>query len=433
MEQAQQAEQALQAQQAQQRSPWWWIPTLYFGQGIPYAVVMTLSVVMYKNTGVSNTDIGLYTAWLYLPWVIKPLWSPIVELFRTKRFWIVGMQLLIGAALAMVALTTHLPSFFQMSLAVLWLLAFSSATHDIAADGFYMLGLRQKQQAAFVGVRSTFWRLGLIAGQGALVFLAGQLTEKMGDPRTAWSIVFFVLAAMFLVLVGYHQLVLPKPVADRSAPPGRKLFREFFDTFAAFFRKEGILVTIGFLLLFRLGESQLVKLVVPFLLDPASKGGLGLTTSEVGLVYGTIGVVALTLGGLLGGVVISRYGLKRCLWPMAFAIHVPDLVFVFLSSALPENIYLISFAIAVEQFGYGFGFASYLLYMMMVADGEHKTAHYAICTGFMALGMMLPQMASGWIQDMIGYQHFFIWVCLATIPSFAMTALIKVDPAFGRE
>jgi PAT family beta-lactamase induction signal transducer AmpG len=418
---------------ALQRSPWWWIPSLYFGQGIPYVVVMTLSVAMYKNTGISNTDIALYTGWLYLPWVIKPLWSPVVELLGTKRKWIIALQLVIGAALAGVALTTKLPDFFRASLAVLWLMAFSSATHDIAADGFYMLGLRQQQQAAFVGVRSTFYRLAMIAGQGGLLWLAGQLTDSLGDPHVAWSIVLFVLAVLFGVLGVYHFFLLPKPAADVRAPAGGDLFRDFFATFAAFFRKEGIAVTLGFLLLFRLGEAQLLKLAVPFLLDPLDKGGLGLSNQEVGLVYGTIGIVALTLGGLAGGVVISRFGLKRCLWPMAFAVHLPDLVFVYLSSALPENIYLISVAMAVEQFGYGFGFTSYMLYMIMVADGPHKTAHYAICTGFMALGMMLPQMASGWIQQQLGYQHFFMWVCLATIPAFIMTALIKVDPSFGKD
>ncbi|NVD96606.1 MFS transporter [Massilia sp. BJB1822] len=420
-------------QAAQQRNPWWWIPTLYFGQGIPYVVVMTLSVVMYKNTGISNTDIALYTGWLYLPWVIKPLWSPVVEMFRTKRLWIVALQLLIGASLALVAFTTHLPSFFQMSLAVLWLMAFSSATHDIAADGFYMLALRKPQQAAFVGVRSTFYRLAMIAGQGGLVALAGLLIKRLGDPHAAWSVVFFVLAAVFLALFAYHQWMLPRPAADQPAPESSNLLREFLQTFAAFFRKDGILVILGFLLLFRLGEAQLLKMAMPFLLDPARVGGLGLSNEAVGLAYGTIGVVALTLGGLLGGVTIARFGLKRCLWPMAFAVHVPDLVFVYLSSALPDNLLLISATIAAEQFGYGFGFTSYMMYMIMVADGEHKTAHYAICTGFMALGMMLPQMASGWIQNMLGYQHFFIWVCFATVPAFIMTALVKIDPAFGRE
>ncbi len=418
---------------AQQRSLWWWVPSLYFGQGIPYVVVMVLSVVMYKNLGHSNTDIALYTGWLYLPWVIKPLWAPLVDLFRTKRWWIVSLQLVIGAALALVALTTQLPQFFQISLAIFWLMAFSSATHDIAADGFYMLAPSQHQQAAFVGVRSTFYRLAMISGQGGLVYLAGKLTEASGDARMAWSVVFFILAALFLLLFAYHHFMLPRPASDRSSAQHGALWADFWATFAAFFRKPGILVILGFLLLFRLGEAQLLKLAVPFLLDPAGKGGLGLSTAQVGLVYGTIGVLALTLGGLLGGVVIARFGLKRCLWPMVFAVHVPDLVFVYLATALPDNIYLIAACMAAEQFGYGFGFAAYLLYMIMVADGEHKTAHYAICTGFMALGMMLPGMASGWIQQQLGYQHFFIWVCLATLPAFLMAALVRIDPAFGRE
>ncbi|MBA5604762.1 MFS transporter [Duganella sp. FT3S] len=417
----------------EQRSPWWWVPTLYFGQGIPYVVVMTLSVVMYKNLGVSNTDIALYTGWLYLPWVIKPLWSPVVELLGTRRLWIVAAQLLLGASLALVALTTSLPQFFQLSLAVFWLMAFSSATHDIAADGFYMLGLPQHQQAAFVGVRSTCYRLAMIAGQGGLVYLAGKLAESLDSVRLAWSIVFFVLAVLFVLLFAYHQLVLPRPAADRPPASGGALLHDFFATFKSFFRKPGILVILGFLLLFRLGEAQLLKLAVPFLLDPADKGGLGLTTAQVGLVYGTIGVAALTVGGLLGGVAVARYGLQRCLWGMVLAVHVPDLVFVYLASALPQNIYLIGASIALEQLGYGYGFAAYLMYMILVAEGEHKTAHYAICTGFMALGMMLPGMASGWIQQQLGYQHFFLWVCVATVPAFVMAALVKIDPEFGRK
>ena len=409
------------------------MPSLYFGQGIPYVVVMTLSVIMYKNNRISNTDIALYTSWLYLPWVIKPLWSPLVELFGTKRRWIVALQLVIGVGLALVALTTPLPHFFQLSLAVLWLIAFSSATHDIAADGFYMLGLEQHRQAAFVGVRSIAYRLAMIAGQGGLVYLAGTLATRTGDVHLAWSIVFFILAGCFVALFAYHQWMLPRPATDRPGPRGGNLAREFVATFASFFRKKGILTMLGFLLLFRLGEAQLLKLVSPFLLDPLEKGGLGLSTSDVGLVYGTIGVGALVLGGLLGGYVISRHGLKRCLWLMVLAVHLPDLVFVYLASALPHNLVVIAACIATEQFGYGFGFTSYMLYMIMVADGPHKTAHYAMCTGFMALGMMLPGMASGWIQEQLGYQHFFIWVCVATLPAFVMTALVRIDPQFGKK
>ena len=420
-------------QTTQVKSPWLWVPSLYFGQAIPYVVVMMLSVIMYKANGISNTDIALYTSWLYLPWVIKPLWSPFVDMFRTKRFWIVSLQLLIGASLGLVALTMHLPTFFQVSLAVLWLMAFSSATHDIAADGFYMLGLRQQHQAAFVGVRSTFYRLGMLAGQGALVYLAGQLTERTGDVRFAWSVVFFVLAAMFLALCVYHHFMLPRPAEDHAVASGGSPLAEFFATFGAFFKKREIWLILGFILTFRLGESQLLKLAAPFLMDPLAKGGLGLTTSQVGVAYSTVGVIALTLGGLLGGYLISRLGLKRCLWLMVFSVHIPDLVFVYLASVQPQNFYLICSSLALEQFGYGFGFTAMMMYMIMVAEGEHKTAHYAICTGLMALGMMVPGMVSGKIQELLGYQHFFIYVCLMTIPAFIMAALVKIDPEFGKK
>jgi len=411
---------------------WRWIPTLYFGQGIPYVVVMTVSVVMYKNLKVSNTDIALYTSWLYLPWVIKPLWSPLVDLFRTKRLWIVGLQFAIGAALALVALTVPAANFFRYTLAVFWLLAFSSATHDIAADGFYLLALPPHRQAAFVGVRSTFYRLAMIAGQGGLVYLAGSLQAVTGDIGRAWAAVFWLAAGFFLLVGVYHFAILPRPAGDRAGPRAAQFFLGYLEVFAAFFRKPGIGAILAFLLLYRFAEAQLLKLVTPFLLDARAVGGLGLTTRQVGIIYGTIGVIALMLGGLVGGYVISRFGLKRLLWPMLLAMYVPNIVFIVLALVQPENLFVIGSALAVEQFGYGFGFAAYLLYMMMVADGEHKTAHYALCTGFMALGMMLPGMAAGWIEDHLGYVNFFIWVCAATVPSFVATALVKVDPAFGR-
>ena len=414
-------------------NPWQWIPTLYFGQAIPYVVVMVLSVVIYKDFGISNTDIAFYTSWLYLPWVIKPLWSPFIDMFRTKRWWTVTMQFIIGASLASVALTTQLPSFFQISLAILWLMAFSSATHDIAADGFYMLALPQKQQAAFVGVRSTFYRLANIAGQGAAVYLAGKLTERTGDVGYAWSVVLLIVGGMFLALWLYHSFILPRPATDHKVAQSDNYIREYFSTFKSFFARRDILLVLGFILTFRLGESQLIKLVVPFLKDPVAKGGLGLSTADVGLVYGTVGVGFLTLGGLLGGYLISRVGLKRILWPMVFAIHTPDLAFVFLSFEQPQNIYVIAACIAAEQFGYGFGFTALMLYMIMVADGEHKTAHYAICTGFMAMGMMVPGMYSGQVQEYLGYQHFFVYVCLMTLPAFLMAALVKIDPEFGKK
>ncbi|MEL4179093.1 MFS transporter [Roseateles sp. PN1] len=417
-------------------NPWRWIPSLYFGQGIPYVVVMTLSVIMYKNLGLSNTDIALYTSWLYLPWVIKPLWSPLIELFHTKRSWIIALQFLIGVALAMVALTIPGPQAFKVTLAVFWLMAFASASHDIAADGFYMLALPQHSQAAFVGVRSTFYRLANIGGQGGLVYLAGELQERTGSMTTAWSAVFALLAGLFALMAAYHFLVLPRPAADAQGP-GRAgsagLLRDFLQVFAEFFRKPGIWVILGFLLLYRFPEAQLLKLATPFLLDSQADGGLGLTTKQVGIAYGTVGLTALTVGGLLGGWIISRVGLKKALWPLVLMMHVPNIAFVALALAHPGSLVLISAALAVEQFGYGLGFTAYLMYMILVADGPHKTAHYAICTGFMALGMMIPGMWSGWLQDQLGYLNFFIWVLVATIPSFAMAALIKIPADFGKK
>lgn len=416
------------------RNPWSWIPTLYFAQGLPYVVVMTLSVVMYKNLGISNTDIALYTSWLYLPWVIKPLWSPLAELFGTKRSWIVALQFLVGAALATVALTIPGERAFQLSLAVLWLMAFASASHDIAADGFYMLALPQHSQAAFVGVRSTFYRLANIGGQGGLVYLAGELQERSGSYASAWAIVFWVIAGLFALLALWHLLALPRPPADRpGAGHAGHLLGEFFGVFAEFFRKPGILVILGFLLLYRFPEAQLLKLAVPFLLDKPELGGLGLSTKDVGIAYGTVGLTALTLGGLLGGWVISKVGLKRALWPLILVMHVPNAVFVALAIANPQDLTLISIALAVEQFGYGLGFTAYLMYMILVADGPHKTSHYAICTGFMALGMMIPGMWSGWLQQQLGYLQFFVWVLIATVPSFAMAALIRIPDGFGRK
>ena len=420
-------------QTSQAKSPWLWVPPLYFIQSIPYAVVMTMSVIMYKDMGISNSDIAFYTSLLYLPWVIKPLWSPLVDMFGTKRRWTVLLQVVCAVALGAVAGVLHMPTFFLLSLAVMWVLAISSATHDIAADGFYMLGLRQKDQAAFVGVRSTFYRLGNLAVQGPLVYLAGELSKSGRTPGEAWSITFFAMAVVFALLVLWHQFILPRPDTDHAVAKSANPLRDFIDTFVAFFRKKDFWMIVGFILTFRLGEAQMLKLVLPFLRDPVSEGGLGMTTSEVGIAYGTVGLTALTLGGLAGGYLISRWGLKRCLWLMVFAVHLPDLVFVYLSQTQPANLYLISGFIAIEQFGYGFGFTAMMMYMIMVAEGEHKTAHYALCTGLMALGMMVPGMWSGDLQEMLGYKTFFIWTCLATIPAFIMAALVKIDPEFGKK
>jgi PAT family beta-lactamase induction signal transducer AmpG len=415
------------------KSPWGWIPSLYFAQGIPYAVVMALSVVMYKDMGISNTEIAFYTSWLYLPWVVKPLWSPLAELIGTKRGWIWALQFCVAVALALVALTLPGSDFFRMSLAVLWLMAFASASHDIAADGFYLLAQDVGDQAAFIGVRSTCYRLANISVQGGLVAFAGHLQKTMGSTALAWSMVFWLLAGAFVLLGAWHWRVLPRPAEDRKAAVQGEFLRDFGQVFLAYFKKPGIVVTLAFLLLYRFPEAQLLKLAVPFLKDSAAAGGLGLSNEQVGLAYGTVGVAALTLGGLLGGWVVSRFGLKRVLWPLVIVMHLPNVVFLLLAQSQTASLPLICTALAVEQFGYGLGFTAYMMYMVLVAEGAHKTAHYAICTGFMALGMMLPGMWSGWMQDKLGYFHFFGWVLLCTLPSLAMAALIKIPENFGKK
>ena len=414
-------------------STWAWVPSLYYAEGLPYAFVMIVSVVMYKNMGFSNTDIALYTSWLYLPWVIKPLWSPIVDILRTKRFWIVAMQLLIGAGLAGVALSIPASNAFRYTLVFFWLMAFSSATHDIAVDGFYMLGLSSHDQAWFIGIRNSFYRFAILTGQGLLVILAGQLEDWTGETTTAWSMIFGMLAVLFIGFSFYHKWKLPYPNSDKSHldPNFEEAIQNFFQVFLSYFKKPQIILVIIFILLYRFGEAQLVKIAPLFMLDAIETGGLGLSTSQYGFIYGTLGMIMLTLGGITGGFFAARHGLKSWIIWMALAMKLPDLVYVYMAYAQPDNYYLISTFVAIEQFGYGFGFTAYLLFMMMISEGEHKTAHYAICTGLMALGMMLPGMFSGALQESIGYQHFFNWVMVATIPGLIMIKFIKIDPQFG--
>ncbi len=416
-------------------SRWTWLPSLYFAEGLPFVAVMTVSVIMYKRLDISNTEIAFYTSWLYLPWVIKPLWSPIVDILKTRRFWIVAMQLLVGAGFAAIALCIEADNFFRYSLAALWLVAFSSATHDIAADGFYILSLTDHEQAWFVGIRNTFYRLAMITGQGLLVMVAGFLENETNDVQLSWSIVFYLLAGVYIVLFAWHRRVLPRPESDivGEVESFRVLLAKFLETFVAFFKKQHIGKVVAFLLLYRVAEAQLTKLAPPFLLDERSLGGLGLTTADVGFAYGTIGALMLTLGGLLGGFLASRHGLKYWLWWMVAAINLPDAVYVVLAYLQPESVLAVLIAVGIEQFGYGLGFAAYTLYMLYVSRGAHSTAHFAICTGFMALGMMLPGMVSGWLQEILGYQNFFVWVLAATIPSFLVVAMIQLDADFGRE
>jgi len=416
-------------------NPWAWVPTLYFAEGLPYVAVMTISLIMYKRLGLSNTDITLYTSWLYLPWVIKPLWSPFVDIIRTKRWWIVTMQLLIGAALGGVAFTIPGPYWLQGSLAFFWLMAFSSATHDIAADGFYMLGLDEHKQAYFVGIRSTFYRIATIVGQGLLVMLAGNLEVVTRNVKYSWSLMFYGMAGLFIAFCLWHKYILPRPSEDKGIERmrGSDIMQEFWLTLKTFFHKPQVWAGICFMLFYRMPEGLLAKVSALFLIDTAAKGGLGLSPAEYGLVQGTVGVIGLTLGGILGGIVASRDGLKRWLWPMVCAITLPDIVYVYLAYALPANLIIVNACIFIEQFGYGFGFSAYMLYLIYYSQGEHKTAHYALCTALMALSMMIPGLFAGALQEAIGYSTFFIVVICFCIVTFLVTAFIKIDPAFGKK
>ncbi len=417
------------------RNPWAWVPTLYYAEGIPYVVVMTVSVLFFQGMGLSNAEITLYTSWLYLPWVIKPLWSPIVDIFKTKRRWIVSMQLIVGVALGGLALSIPLPGYFKYTMAFFWLIAFSSATHDIAADGFYMLGLSQKNQSFFVGIRSTFYRLAMITGQGILIIIAGYLQTKVPSIAKAWSYTFLILTVLFLAFFVYHKFILPYPKVDVSSvkDKSKNFLKDFFETFVNFLTKKDIGLILAFLLIYRFGEAQLVKIAPLFLKGARSTGGLGLSLEEIGFAYGTVGVIALTLGGILGGFLASKDGLKKWFWWMFAAINIPHILYIYMSYAMPSNFLIINLCVAGEQFGYGFGFTAYMLYMIYVSEGNFKTAHYAICTGFMALGMMIPGMFSGWIQEQIGYPHFFLWVLITMLPGYFIVKALPLDPDFGRK
>lgn len=411
------------------------MPTLYFAEGVPYVAVMTISVIIYKRLGLSNADITLYTSWLYLPWVIKPLWSPFVDMLRTKRWWILVMQILIAAALAGVAFTIPGPWWLQGSLAFFWLLAFSSATHDIAADGFYMLGLEQHEQAYFVGIRSTFYRIATIFSSGLLVGLAGVLQVLTRSIAYAWSLVFYLIAGLFIALWLYHSWALPRPSEDnhRMQKSAKDIMNEFWNTLVTFFKKPQVWIGICFMLFYRMPEGLLAKVSALFLVDKMANGGLGLSDVEFGMVQGTVGVIGLTLGGILGGIVASRDGLKRWLWPMVMAITIPDLVYVYLSYAMPSSLLIINICIFLEQFGYGFGFSAYMLYLIYYSQGEHKTAHYALCTAFMALSMMIPGLFAGALQEAVGYQVFFLVVVVCCAMTYIVSALLKIDPEFGKK
>ena len=433
-------------------NPWFWIPTLYFAEGIPYFLVNNISVMMFTKMGVPNGQMALFTSLLYLPWTIKPFWSPFVDIIKTKRWWFIAMQILMTAAFVLLTITIPHPSpeliasgqtpisLFTVMLILFIIVAFASATHDIAADGFYMLALTSHEQAAVVGIRSTFYRLSSIFGQGVLLVVAGLLETKTGDIPLAWQLTLLFTSIIFALITLWHIFFTPKPASDRSslgedAKSVGAILREFGRTFVTYFKKPGIWLAMIFMLVFRLPEAFLIKMINPFLVASNEVGGLGLATEQVGIVYGTIGILFLTIGGILGGWFASKVGLKKSMWWMAACMTLPCLTFVYLSMALPTSLVAISIALAIEQFGYGFGFTAYMLFMIYFSEGEFKTAHYAICTAFMALSMMIPGMFAGYIQEALGYVGFFWMViaCCAATLIITVFARRAVDEDYGKK
>ncbi len=414
------------------KNPWIWIPLLNFASGFPYAIIISVSVIMYKNLGISNEDIGIYTSLLYLPWVIKPLWSPFIDIHSTKRKWFLSMQLLISITFLIVGLTIPMNQFFILSLAIFWVAAFASASNDVATDGFYLLALSKDQQSFFLGIRSTFYRLSMITGNGLIVIIGGYLETELGDKSKAWSYTMIIVGFMMTLITLYNLFATPN-LENETATKEVDQQKDFVTVFTSFFKKKQIGLVLTFILLFRLGESQLMKMLTPFLIDSKDTGGMGLTTEDVGIIYGTFGVIALLLGGTLGGIAISKQGLGKWMLPMILIMHLPIMGFILLSHFHPENVFFIYLVVIIEQLGYGFGFAAFLMYLIYVAEGESKTSHYALATGFMALGMMLPGMISGYIQEYLGYTNFFIWVFCATIPGVIISRFLKFPPDFGKK
>jgi MFS transporter, PAT family, beta-lactamase induction signal transducer AmpG len=412
-------------------NPWFWVPPLYLTEGIPYVLIITVSVIMYKNLGIDNSDIGLYTSLLYLPWVVKPLWSPFVDLYSTKRKWFLAMQLVLSLSFLGVGLALPTCQFFVLSLAFFWVASFASATNDIASDGFYLLALKEDQQSFFIGLRSTFYRVAMVTGQGLFVIFAGYLEVKYGDNTKAWSITMIMISAFIFLLTLINLLTTPN--VEKSKNYFREESLTFSKVFILFFKKKQIWIALAFILLYRLGESQLVKMASPFLLDSRLDGGLGLSTGDVGLIYGTFGIIALSLGGIIGGIVISRDGLGKWMMPMILALNVPNFFYYVLAYFQPESAFFAGLVVVVEQLGYGFGFAAFMMYLIYVSEGPSKTSHYAIATGFMAFGMMLPGMVSGFVQEWLGYEGFFIWVVLAAFPGILMVKYIKFPDDYGKK
>ncbi len=422
------------------RHPFTWVPSLYLAESLPFSAVMLISVIMFKEMGLTDSQITLYTGWLGLPWVVKPIWSPIIDNFKTKRWWIVNMQFVMGIALALVAFTLPTQFWLKGCLAIFMVIAFASATHDISADGFYIIGLSGKEQELYVGVRNTFYRIGMVIGQGGLVLLAGVMQEgylgsAVQSVEMSWAIVFAIVGTLMLFLCLCHSFMLPK--VEKSVHENfsfSEQAHEFLLTLKVFLTKPHLVSALCFILLFRLPEGLLTKIVPLFLTRTAAEGGLAMSDTDFGLIYGTLGVIGLLLGGLIGGWCVSRWGLKRCLWPLVLCITLPDAVYVYLSYFPTSDLWLVGAYVCIEQIGYGLGFAAYTLYLVTFSRGERSTAVFSICTAGQYLGgVMLPGMVSGLISDNVGYQKFFLVIMLLCLVTFAVTAFVKIEEENARK
>ena len=410
---------------AESRNPWSFVPSTYFAEGLPYMIVNTLAVIIFKKMGVSNAEIAAWTSLLYLPWAIKMFWGPLIDMYFTKRGWAIWTQALMAAGLAAAALSLRSPAFLYLATACFMVIAVFSATHDIAVDGFYMIAMNDRDQAFFVGIRAFFYRVAMLTCTGGLVVLAGSLEARTGVAMS-WVLVLLAAAAIMGVLFLYHWLFLPYPAADMPDRSKASQLAEFGEIFAAYFKLENVWIGLAFILTYRFGEAMLGKMTAPFLLDKAEAGGLALATSDVGVIYGTVGLISLIVGGLLGGWIISKYGLKRTIWPLAFMLNAPDLVYVYMSMHTALPLKFVYALVAVEQFGYGLGTTAFMFYMITLTGEKFKTAHFAISTGIMAFGMMIPGFVSGFLQQRVGYPEFFVIVCIATIPGMLLIPFLKL-------
>jgi MFS transporter, PAT family, beta-lactamase induction signal transducer AmpG len=404
--------------------PGFWVPTLYFAEGLPFVTINVVSVLMYKAMKISDAQIAFFTTIVILPWTLKPLWGPFLEMFKTKKYFVVATQFTGGVVFGLLALTLHLHDFFGYSLALFAIIAFNGATHDIAADGVYINALTEKEQSEYVGWQGAFYNVAKVLSQGAFVFIAGELEKSMGVV-TAWTIVMGIFGCILVALSLYHSKMLPVGGISERVKSAHEAYSTFGNVVKTFFEKKYIAWGITFIILYRFAEGQAMKIVPLFLKADRSAGGLGLETSQIGIIYGIFPPAAFILGSILAGYFVAKKGLKKSLFILCCFFNIPFAVYALLAFTTPSSLYSIGTAVVFEYFGYGFGFVGLTLYMMQqIAPGKYKMAHYAFATGVMNLGLMIPSALSGVVSDFLGYKHFFLWVMISTIPSFLVALLV---------